>query len=171
MVQTSRHPGLFPCMCTRRTRPENSCTCTCTSEIFIAFLEVSCGPYDRKSGTAMAVAVVAAATALTWHAFIRSRAIFRDDTQQEWRYGQYCRQTGRENWERKLTAKWRANITVYSGPFIFSLAITLNGECNHGFLADINGNQHTATQHMQSELSKTSVMIFFGQLLLNYTAS
>ena len=31
---------------------------------FIAFLEVSRGPYDRKSGTAMAVAVVAAATAL-----------------------------------------------------------------------------------------------------------
>ena len=30
----------------------------------IAFLEVSSGPYDRKSGTAMAVAVVAAATAL-----------------------------------------------------------------------------------------------------------
>ena len=53
-------------MCARRTRPEKVRTCTCTyiSEIFIAFLEVSCGPRDRKSGKAMAVAVVAAATAM-----------------------------------------------------------------------------------------------------------
>ena len=74
MVQTSRYLGLYPCISARRTRPEKSCTCTYISEIFIAFLDVSRGPCDRKSGMALAVAVVAAATALAviiCHAYTR----------------------------------------------------------------------------------------------------